>query len=302
MANSSRRRPRITADERTRPTRPVPPTARASPSPLLLKPVSCPPVLSFDTLPELYIWIDWIGGKSGFKFGANRVPTGSFDDPRPWPTAGWVNVDYQVEGVTAQMATIPREDEHGGRMIRMNVTPDEQGETSTRQLPVPGLPGGGRPLAGLKVEAKNLIRISVLVRRPIATTPGRAGSSSATRSAANSSSTAPPTPIPAFSRVVLYRKAPADGSFTVTLGLAGYGEASSTTSASSCRGRRGQADPNLASRPAARGRSQPPNPEPSLPSAASEPGWETAEEKVVPVGCWLARDRWAIFNHGIQGF
>ena len=32
-------------------------------------------------------------------------------------------------------------------------------------------------------------------------------------------------PIPDYSRVVLYRKAPADGTFTVTLGLAGYGEA-----------------------------------------------------------------------------
>jgi hypothetical protein len=32
-------------------------------------------------------------------------------------------------------------------------------------------------------------------------------------------------PIPSFSRVVLYRKAPIDGKLTVTLGLAGYGEA-----------------------------------------------------------------------------
>ena len=32
-------------------------------------------------------------------------------------------------------------------------------------------------------------------------------------------------PIPSFSRVVIYRKAPTDCSFTVTFGLAGYGEA-----------------------------------------------------------------------------
>jgi hypothetical protein len=31
--------------------------------------------------------------------------------------------------------------------------------------------------------------------------------------------------IPDYARVVLFRKAPADGTFTVTLGLAGYGEA-----------------------------------------------------------------------------
>jgi hypothetical protein len=32
-------------------------------------------------------------------------------------------------------------------------------------------------------------------------------------------------PIAEYSRVILFRKAPADGTFTVTLGLAGYGEA-----------------------------------------------------------------------------
>jgi hypothetical protein len=32
-------------------------------------------------------------------------------------------------------------------------------------------------------------------------------------------------PIPDYARVVLFRKAPAHGTFTVTLGLAGYGEA-----------------------------------------------------------------------------
>ena len=32
-------------------------------------------------------------------------------------------------------------------------------------------------------------------------------------------------PLPSFSRVLLFRKAPADGTFTVTLGLAGYAEA-----------------------------------------------------------------------------
>ena len=41
----------------------------------------------------------------------------------------------------------------------------------------------------------------------------------------NSFSSGRAAPIPQYSRVLLFRKAPADGTFTVTLGLAGYGEA-----------------------------------------------------------------------------
>ena len=102
------------------------------PVPLLIKPVSCPPSIAFNTLPELYFWTDWIGGKPGFKFGANRVSTGSFDDPQAMLDAGWVNVDYQVDGVTAKMATVPREeDRKEDRMIRMSVEPDNKAELDT---------------------------------------------------------------------------------------------------------------------------------------------------------------------------
>ena len=89
--------------------------------PLLLKPVSCPPCVGVNTLPELYFWIDWIGGKPGFKFGDNRVPTGSFDDPEAMTEAGWQNINYQIDGVTARMATIPRDGNKTNRVIRMRV-------------------------------------------------------------------------------------------------------------------------------------------------------------------------------------
>src|SRR5262249_50788095 len=48
--------------------------------PLLLTAASCPPAVSFATLPQLHIWKDWIKGLAGYRFGPNRVPSGSFDD------------------------------------------------------------------------------------------------------------------------------------------------------------------------------------------------------------------------------
>ena len=71
---------------------------------------------------------------------------------------------------------------------------------------------------------------------------------------------------------MLYRKAPADGTLTVTLGLAGYGEAFfDDFRVDLVEADEGPPDPDLASRPANRRRSQPPNPEPSLPSANANP-------------------------------
>ncbi|MBV8312567.1 MAG: hypothetical protein JO344_19455, partial [Planctomycetaceae bacterium] len=93
------------------------------PIPVLIKPVCCAPCVAFNTLPELYFWVDWIKGKPGYKFGANRIPSGSFDDPKAMTEAGWVNVDHEFDGITAKMSTVPREGKPGDRVIRMSVEP-----------------------------------------------------------------------------------------------------------------------------------------------------------------------------------
>src|SRR5262249_48353781 len=60
--------------------------------PVLINPVACPPAISFYTLPQLHIWKDWIKGMAGFRFGPNRVPSGSFDDQDEILSAGWRDV------------------------------------------------------------------------------------------------------------------------------------------------------------------------------------------------------------------
>jgi hypothetical protein len=240
--------------------------------PLLLKPISAPPCVSFFTLPELYFWVDWIGGKTGYKFGPNRVPSGSFDDPKAMAEAGWVNLDYQLEGVDARLSTVPREDGATGRMIRMSVTSTNPEELD-KKAPFLDFPIAAVRSPAVKVEAKNLIRISVLVKRPIASNPGVGGIIVRDSIGGEQFQYRTADPIPAFSRVVLYRKAPQDGNVTVTLGLAGYGEAEfddlrvELVEADEAPEVRDRSD--LAATPSGRSPRQPAAPDTTLPAATT---------------------------------
>jgi hypothetical protein len=250
------------------------PPKNTPPIPLLFTPVCCAPATGFNTLPELYFWIDWIGSKTGYRFGANRLPSGSFDDPQAMADAGWLNVDYQMEGVKATMATEPREKSKSDRMIRMVVEPAKK-EDLDKNVPYFDFPIAAIRSPGIPVQAKNLIRISVLVKRSIASNPGMGGIIVRDSIGGEQLQFRSPDPIPAFSRVVMYRKAPADTTLTVTLGLAGYGEAYfddlkvELVEAEEDRGTGDEGE--IAQKPRGRNTRQPANPDPSLPSTATNP-------------------------------
>ena len=215
--------------------------------------------------------MDWIKGKPGYKFGANRVPSGSFDDPSAMTEAGWVNVDHEFDGITAKMSTVPREAKRGDRMIRMMVEPKNK-EDLDNNLPFFDFPVAAIRSPAIKVDAKNLIRISVLVKRSIASTPGMGGIIVRDSLGGEQLQFRTSDPIPSFSRVVIYRKAPTDCTFTVTFGLAGYGEAFfddfrvELVEADEAPG-----SSDLAQTPANGSSRQPPSPDPSLPPTATSP-------------------------------
>ncbi|MGO8903566.1 MAG: hypothetical protein ACLQU5_35275 [Isosphaeraceae bacterium] len=241
------------------------------PIPVLIKPVCCAPCVAFNTLPELYFWVDWIKGKPGYKFGANRIPSGSFDDPKAMTEAGWVNVDHELDGITAKMSTVPREGKPGDRMIRMSVEPKNKEELDNN-LPFFDFPVAAIRTPAIKADAKNLIRISVQVKRSIASAPGMGGIIVRDSLGGEQLQYRTSDPIPSFSRVVIYRKAPTDCSFTVTFGLAGYGE----VFFDDFRVELVEADEpsggsDIAQAPANRSARQPPSPDPSLPPTATSP-------------------------------
>jgi hypothetical protein len=77
----------------------------------------------------------------------------------------------------------------------------------------------------IRVERNNLIRISVLVKRMLPSARGAGGVIVRDSIGGEQLQYRTSDPIPEFERILLFRKAPSDGTFTVTLGLAGYGEA-----------------------------------------------------------------------------
>ncbi len=242
-----------------------------APVPVLIKPVCCAPCVAFNTLPELYFWVDWIKGRPGYKYGANRVPSGSFDDPKAMTEAGWVNVDHEFDGIIARMSTVPREGKPGDRMIRMNVEPKNK-EDLDNNLPFFDFSVAAIRSPAIKVDAKNLIRISVQVKRSIASAPGMGGIIVRDSLGGEQLQYRTSDPIPSFSRVVIYRKAPTDCSFTVTFGLAGYGEAFfDDFRVELVEADEAPSGSDIAQAPANRSARQPASPGPSLPSTATSP-------------------------------
>jgi hypothetical protein len=230
------------AAEKINPKRPKPVPGGPKPPtdpPLLVTPISAPPCISFYTLPEHYIWVDWIAGKMGYGFGRNRLPSGNFNDPDALSNSGWVNVGYQYDGLVAKISTVPISDtnpDHSGldlsaldrsssnRVIKMVVAPEHPEELDSAQ-PYLDFPVAAIRTPPISVEANNLVRISVLVKRPYQSPWGMGGVIVRDSIGGEQFQFRTANPIPSFSRVVLFRKAPAAGTFSVILGLAGYGEA-----------------------------------------------------------------------------
>ncbi len=226
--------------------------------PVIVTGVSCPPAISFYTLPQLHIWKDWISGLEGYRFGPNRVPSGSFDEADAILAAGWTDVSHQYENVVKKI-TVPRREktplakrndkkdkdpkkpevakhkpeeirydeeklEPNDHVLMLSVAADDPKAVDQVQ-PVLDYPAAAVLSPAIPIRANNLIRISVLVRHPNANPSGKGGIIVRDTIGGEQFQYRSSEIIAGYSRVVLYRKAPADGTFRVLLGLAGYGEA-----------------------------------------------------------------------------
>ena len=188
-------------------------------------PASCPraarPCVAFNTLPQHYHLLDWLKGQS---FGRNLVPSGSFDDPEELEESGWTNQSYQHVGITSKVVTEERGADQQRPAIKMKVEPaDPKGIDALP--PFLDFPAAAIRSPAIPVGAEYLYRISVLVKRP------RPGASGVGGVIVRDSIGGEPLQfrwtdaLPEWTKVVLFRRAPSDGELTVTLGLAGYGEA-----------------------------------------------------------------------------
>ena len=215
-------------------------------APLQLQPIACPPSISFYTLPEHYIWVDWIKGQAGLpvrpqpsslrqlrrsrRHHRGRLGRRQLSDGRNRCqdhdrfTCGGQRESPRARIVPTE-TSLPPTTRTPTRVVKLQVLPEKQEELDTILPKFFDFPVAAIRSPPIPVEANNLIRISVLVKRPYQSSSGLGGIIVRDSIGGEQFQYRTSGPLPSFSRVLLFRKAPADGTFTVTLGLAGYAEA-----------------------------------------------------------------------------
>jgi hypothetical protein len=189
----------------------------------IVPPIACPPCLAPNLLPQHYIWVDWMR-KS---FGRNLVPSGSFDEHptlESLESAGWADVSRPTDQITSTIETVRSTRDGRHRILKLKVTPTDPGMID--KLP----PQLDFPIAALRspeipVKAGQFLRISVNFSKPTYHTFGQGGVIIRDSIGGEPLQYKHNDVVIELTPVVLFRRAPADGVVTVTLGLAAYGEA-----------------------------------------------------------------------------
>ncbi len=187
---------------------------------VIAEPVCSPPLVCFNTLPQHYIWLDWM--RQG-TFGRNLVPTGSFDDRDSLESAGWINMSHQLDGITSKISVVDDGGRRDRRVLKMRVEPTPPKKIDDLP-PFLDLPVAAIRTPAVRVRAGQFLRISVMVKKANPTPPGAGGVIISDSIGGEPLQFRSDHSFPTFKRVVLFRRAPSDGVLTVTLGLAGYGE------------------------------------------------------------------------------
>ena len=200
----------------------------------IVPPIVAAPLASFATLPQAWVWRDWI--RSG-RLGRNLVPTGNFNDRDAFEQAGWSDVGYKTEDIETEIqinrggadvnwAGKPEEAEAGKTKLQLFAGP-RKGLKLDALPPFVDHPVVAARSPAIKVVARQVYRISVMFKMANQALPGAGGlivrdSIGGERLQYRTRDAAPND----WYELVYYRWVPADGTMTITLGMAGYGYAS----------------------------------------------------------------------------
>jgi hypothetical protein len=192
------------------------------PPPRIIVPLTASaPLVAFNTLPQHHIWCDWIAEA---QWSAGLLPGGDFDDttPESLAGAGWVDVGRKDEKTAGTLRLEPAEGR--GLALKLSVAPAHAKEID-RLAPFLDQPVAAIRTPPVEVGARQMVRIRVRVKLPRRLPAGAGGLIVRDSLGGEALQFRATEPIPDWSEVVLYRRVPADGQLTVTLGLAGFGVA-----------------------------------------------------------------------------
>ncbi len=189
--------------------------------PIEISAVSAPPLMSFNTLPRLYIWTDAI---RSYPFRP-ILEGGDFEetDPSIYQEAGWASAGDVIEGLDYQIEIVPLPEGTGPEVtvgqsvLGLRVQPTE-GRSADEFPPAPSRPTVAIQSPPTPVNRHEFVRISVLAYMPRFQPESSAGL--IVRDSLGGELMQYRIPrLGKWSRIVMYRRAPEDHDLTVTLGL-----------------------------------------------------------------------------------
>ncbi len=213
------------------PCGPVPYPGFKKAKPRIIAPIVAAPLASWSTLPQAWVWYEWI--RRGI-LGKNLVPNGNFSDPKTLETGGWTPVSYKTDDIQTEIKL----NKGGPDTISPNKKDKTKRPGSNLVLIAGALPGKtiddlipfvDHPVVAIrspsvKVSARQVYRISVMAFMANASAPGAGGliirdSFGGERLQFRTTSALAMD----WFEIVYYRRVPEDGELNVTLGMAGYG-------------------------------------------------------------------------------
>lgn len=192
----------------------------------LVSPISAPTLCSFNTLPQHW---EWVRNLQNYPMGSNMLPAGDFEesDADAFRRQGWLSVGYETDGLATAIQNI--EGVRGNarestRMLKLSVRPADPSRVD--QIP----PFQEHPVVAvqsppIRVKKHQFVRISVCLKSDRPTPMGAGGIIVRDSMGGSWLQFRKYRALPEWTRVVLYRRAPADTDLTVTIGLAStYGD------------------------------------------------------------------------------
>lgn len=188
----------------------------------IVPPAAAAPLLSFNTLPQFYVWLDWFRSAN---WGPNLLPAGAFDDddPAAFRRNGWADASRRDERIESKFEL--RESARArGKTLVLTVAPADP-KAIDRLAAFLDQPAAAVRTPPVPVKARQMVRIRVRLRLPRKLPPGAGGLIVRDSIGGERLQYRTTESLGDWTELVLYRRVPADADLTVTLGLAGYGTA-----------------------------------------------------------------------------
>ncbi len=186
--------------------------------------VAVPPLTSYATLPQAYVWKDWIAKG---KLSPNLLPGGNFEDPAGLARTGWLDEGYESEGTRSEFLVVPEKPDKPGkgkfrRVLKLAGPPEDKKLGVDALAPYVDHAVAAVRTPPIKVYEGELIRIAVQIDMPFPCISGAGGVIVRDSLGGEPLQFRSTAPVPGWQEVVLYRRAPADGEMTVLLGYGGH--------------------------------------------------------------------------------